>query len=68
MPDLPPKTRYSNLVNTSMSSNPDKKFMNKTETHGFGAKRNTLRNTHSERRGENKSPALNIVRNNSSRD
>ena len=27
IPDLPPKTRYSNLMNTSMSSNQEKKFM-----------------------------------------
>ena len=61
MPDLPPKTRYSNLMNSSMSSNPEKKFM-KTEALGF--KRSTI----SESRGENKSPALNVIRNRSNRD
>ena len=62
IPDLPPKTRYSNLMNTSMSSNKEKKFM-KTEAQGF------KRNTNSESRVENKSPAANFLRNRkSSRD
>ena len=57
LPDLPPKVRYSNLMNNN--SEKDKKFMN-SESKGFGR----FRNNNSERRG-NKSPALNTIRNES---